>query len=143
MCSWGCELTSPCLRLCVCVDTTHSHTHLYTYTPIYTHTYTRNRFIYESPTTPRPPLFPPFRDLLLFSLFIQCLLDGWITFRGNLFSPDYPHLHFTLFPSAASIVPLITLPRTYCRFCFRLLPLPPGRTPQKSEKERAVDGEMN
>lgn len=51
----------------------------------------------------RLPLFPPFRGLLLSFLFIQCLLDGWITFRGNLFSSKLTpsiSLHFS--PSATA-----------------------------------------
>lgn len=130
--SWGCARTSLYVDIYIYI---HTHKHnVFSYTRIHIH----SRLAGGNPTTtfsafPRSPSL-----LFVYTVPLGWLNNGATSSASNLTPSIF--LHFS--PSAtATIVPLITLPRTYCRFYFLLLPLLRGRVPRK--KEEAVDVEMN
>lgn len=109
--------------------------------PSYIHIYIHSRLVGENPTTTFSA-FPGSPSLL----FVYTVPLGWLNnVQGQPLQPrTTPSISLHFSPSAiATTVPLITLPRTYCRFYFLLLPLLWGRVPRKNEKEEAINGEMN
>jgi len=89
--------------------------------------------------------------------FVYTVPLGWLdNVREQPLQPEpFPSIPLPPFPSiaaATTAVPLITLPRMYCRFCFlfcrcrrrrRRRRREGERREKKWKKEGAVDGEMN
>lgn len=119
MCSWGCELTSPCLRLCVCVDTTHSHTHTYIHTCIRTHIHTQPVYTWKLYHTASSTFstFPGSPSLL----FVYTVPLGWLdNVQGQPLQPGLPpppfysislrRLHRAANHSAANVLSVLLPP---------------------------------
>lgn len=121
--SWGCAQVSPRYRY-------HADINIFIYTPTY------RKFIGRNLTTSSTfSAFPGSPSLL----FVYIAPLGWLdNIQGQPLQPRTTPFISLHFPSSATAttLPLITLPRTYCRFCFLLLSLLRGRVAVKERKKR-------